>query len=87
MILGKIKIWFTILLAIVIFPLKIHAEKTDDIKCKFTQTDSSYTFYGSFKIKANPRCLLEISFNYKHIRALALDGNGIQLIDQGNIWN
>lgn len=87
MILGKIKIWFTIVLVIVIIPLKIYAEEPDDIQYKFTQTDSSYTFYGSFKINANPKCLLEISFNYKHIRALALDAKEVQLIDQGNNWN
>ena len=87
MILRKITIWFTIVLVIVIIPLKIYAEEPDDIQCKFTQTDSSYTFYGSFKINANPKCLLEISYNYNHIRALALDAKEVQLIDQGSNWN
>jgi hypothetical protein len=87
MILGKIKIWFTVVLVIVIIPLKIYAEEPDDIQHKFTQTDSSYTFNGSFKIIANPKCLLEISFNYKHIRELALDAKEVELIDQGINWN
>ncbi|MCD4735199.1 MAG: hypothetical protein K8R53_04090 [Bacteroidales bacterium] len=87
MILGKIKIWFTILLLIVIIPLKICVEEPDDVQYKFTQTDSSYTFYGSFRINANPECLLEISFNYEHIRALAPDAEEVRLIDKGNNWN
>jgi hypothetical protein len=87
MILGKINIWFTIVLLIVIIPLKIYVEEPDDIQYQFTQTDSSYIFYGSFRINAKPECLLEISFNYKHIRALAPDAEEVRLIDQGNNWN
>jgi hypothetical protein len=53
----------------------------------FTQTDSSYTFNGSFEIDADPKCLLEICFNYEHIRALAPDAEEVILIDQGVNWN
>lgn len=84
---GKIKIWFTIVLIIVLIPMNLFAQEPNDIKYKFTQTDSSYTFYGSFKINANPKCLLEISFNYKHIRVLAPDAKEVQLISQGSNWN
>ena len=87
MMIGKIKIWFTIILFTVIIPLKLLAQEPNDLKYEFTQTDSSYSFYGSFKIKANPKCILDISFNYKHIRALALDAKEVRLIDQGINWN
>jgi len=87
MIFGKIKIWFTIVLVIVLIPTKLFAQEPNDIKYKFTQTDSSYTFYGSYKINVNPKCLLEISFNYEHIRALASDAEEVQLIDLGSNWN
>ena len=87
MIPGKISIWFAIVLIIVIIPMKIYAEEPDDIQYKFEQTDSSYTFYGCFKINATPECLLEISFNHKHIQALALDAKEVLLIDQGSNWN
>ncbi len=87
MILRKITIWFIIVLVIVIIPLKMYAEEPDNIQCRFTQTDSSYTFSGSFKINTTLKCLLEISFYYKHIRALALDAKEVQLIDQGSDWN
>ena len=87
MIHGIIKIWFTIALIFVMIPMKIYGEEPDDIQCKFTQTDSSYTFYGCFKINATPKCLLEISFSYNHIRKLALDAKEVLLIDQGSNWN
>jgi len=87
MIPEKIKIWFTILLVVLLIPIKFFAQEPNDVKYKFTQTDSSSTFYGSFKINANPKCLLEISFDYEHIRALAINAKEVQLIDQGSNWN
>lgn len=79
----KISVWF----AIVLIPMKTFAEEPDDIQYIFERTDSSYTFYGCFKINATPDCLLEISFNHKHIQALALDAKEVLLIDQGSNWN
>jgi len=65
----------------------IFASGPDDIQYKFTQTDSTLSFYGSFKTNKNPGCLLEIFLNYNHIKALAPDIMEVQLIDQGNNWN
>ena len=87
MIFEKINIWSTITLIMLLISAKLFAQESNDIKYKFTQTDSNYTFYSSFKIKAPPKCLLEISFNYTHIRELALDAKKVQLISQGNNWN
>ena len=67
--------------------LTIFAEETNDIQYKFTQTDSSYTFSGSFKIKANPNCILDMFFYHEHIRALAPDAKEVLLMDQGSDWN
>jgi hypothetical protein len=87
MTLGKYKIWYLIALFVVLIPVRIFAEEANDIQFKFTRTDSGYSFYGSFKINADPKCLLEISFNYEHIRALAPDAKEVLLIDQGSNWN
>ena len=83
----KIKIWPTILLLSMLIPNNLFAQESDNVKYKFIQTDSSYTFYGSFRIKVPQKCLLEISFNYNHIKALALDAKEVRLIDQGSDWN
>lgn len=81
------KIWFTIIILAFFIPVKVVNQDSDAIKYKFTQTDSSYIFYGSFRIKTNPKCLLEISFDYEHIRALAPTAKEVLLIDQGSNWN
>jgi hypothetical protein len=71
----------------VFMPLVAVSEKENDIQYIFKQTDSSYSFYGRFKIKADPNCLLEISFNYEDIRSLAANAKEVLLIDSGNNWN
>jgi len=84
---GKNIISFALALFSALIPLMAFAEEEIDIKYIYTQTDSSYSFYSSFKINANPKCLLEISFNYEHIRSLAMDAKEVVLIDQGSNWN
>jgi len=63
------------------------AIEPDDVKYTFTQTDSTYSFSGSFTLKANPNCLLDICFKHEHIRALAPDAKEVVLIDERNNWN
>jgi hypothetical protein len=72
---------------IVIVPPVVFVNGKNDIQCKFTQTDSTLSFYGSFKTNKRPACLLEIFLNYNHIKALAPDAIEVQLIEQGNNWN
>ncbi len=82
---NKILLLFTLL--IIMVPQTAFADKKNDIQYKFTQTDSTLSFYGSFKTDKSPECLLEIFLNYNHIKALAPDAMEVQLIDQGNNWN
>jgi len=79
----KIKILFVF----VLMSLKFFAQEHNDINYNFTQSDSSYTFYGSFRVDANPECLLEVSFEYKHVKALNHEAKEVKLIDQGSNWN
>jgi len=67
--------------------LTTFAKEPVDIKYTFTQTDSTYSFSGSFKIKANPNCLLDICFQHEHISALAPDAKEVLLINEKNDWN
>ena len=87
MISGQINMDFIFMLIAAIMPWLPEAKEENDVQYYFTQSDSSYSFYGSFKIMADPGCLLEISFNFEHIRALAMDAKEVLLIDSGNDWN
>ncbi len=61
--------------------------ETNGIQYKFNQTDSSYAFWGSFKVKGNTECILNVCFDYEHIKALAPSAENVFLIDQGANWN
>jgi hypothetical protein len=71
----------------VLIPMTVLTADGNDIQCIFNQNDSSYSFFASFRINADPKCLLRISFNYEHIRAVASDAKDILLLDSGSNWN
>lgn len=81
----KIKLITALFAALI--PMTVMTANGNDIHYTFTQTDSSYSFYGSFSIAADPKCLLRISFNHMHIQALAPDAKEVLLIDSGSNWN
>ncbi|MEN8119471.1 MAG: hypothetical protein ABFS35_03955 [Bacteroidota bacterium] len=87
MILVKNKIWWIIVLVFVFIPVKKYAQESKGIQYKFTETDSTYSFLGSFKTRAEPGCLLEMCFNYEHIRALGVFAKEVLLVDEGSGWN
>lgn len=84
---GEKHIWYAKTVLAVLMPVMTLAAEENDIQYTFTQTDSSYSFYGSFKINANPECILDISFNFRHIRALAPDAEEVILVDSDSNWN
>ncbi|MCU0369784.1 MAG: hypothetical protein MUC31_00055 [Bacteroidales bacterium] len=63
------------------------AQEPEEIQFLFTQTDTSYTFDGSFKLVADPECLLAICFNPDDLIKLAPDAKGVTLTGQGDNWN
>ena len=72
---------------IILIPLTVFAEGKNDMLYKFTKTDSTLSFYGSFTLNKSPACLLEIFINFNHIKAMESDAKEVQLIDQGSNWN
>jgi hypothetical protein len=77
----------TILLILAMISSISLAGQDENIDYKFNITDSSYSFYGSFKIRADVTCLLEITFNYDHLRAMVPDAKEVILLDQGINYN
>lgn len=54
---------------------------------EFTQNDSSYSFLGAFWVKADPECLMQVIFDFKHIARYATGAQSIELVQQGENWN
>lgn len=65
----------------------LKAQYDDKIYYKFTQTDSTYTFYGYFHVKVKSDCLIDICYNKEHIEALAVDAKDVSIVKQGENWN
>jgi hypothetical protein len=83
----RYRIWFVFISVIIPVPFTVFAQEANDIQYEFAQTDSSYSFYGTFKIKAYPECLLDICFGYRHICELVPDAKEVRLMNQGINWN
>ncbi len=54
---------------------------------EFLRDDASYSFRGSFHVKADPECLIDVVFDIKHIINFTAGARSIELLDQGNSWN
>ncbi len=81
------KIWLLTILIDIVIQAPLIAYDPGDIQYKLSLTDSTLIFYGSFRTVSRPDCLLEIFFNYNHIKALASEGMEVQLVDQGTDWS
>ena len=79
-------IWFkSMFIAVLSIPLLSYGDG-NDLDYKFTQADSSYTFYGSFKVKAEPDCLINLIYNFDNISDYSSAAESIELIRAGNDW-
>ena len=80
-------IWFKSIFIAVLssIPLLSYGDE-NDLDYRFTQADSSYTFYGSFKVKADPDCLIHLIYNFDHISDYSSAAEFIELIREGNDW-
>ncbi|MBN1597217.1 MAG: hypothetical protein JW894_02900 [Bacteroidales bacterium] len=82
----RIKIFVSVFLIIIINTGVISAQGKNKIQYSLTETDTSYTFKGTFKINADPGCLINIFFSYEHLCALAPDAV-VTLTEKGDVWN
>jgi len=84
---GVNKTYFRVITSILFFVPFLLAAQENLPEHKFSETDSGYTFFGSFRSDACPECVLNISFSFKHQKALAPWAKEIRLVDQGENWN
>lgn len=53
---------------------------------EFIQEDTSYSFRGSFVIKAELNCLISIAYDFEHVIQYNSGAKSIELIQQGENW-
>ena len=57
-----------------------------ELDYEFIQNDNDYSFQGSFFVKSEPDCLINLIYNFEHISKYALGAKSIELVRQGKNW-
>jgi hypothetical protein len=83
----QFKMRIILILIGIISILQVFAQETGNVQYSFKHTDTTYSFYGRFKLIACSECLLSICFNYEHVKALAPDAKEVTLIKQDGNQN
>jgi len=68
------------------FPLLQDGSSTEEMKYDFCQSDSAYSFSGSFIIETELECLIRIVSDFRHISKYASGAKSVELIRQRNNW-
>lgn len=75
-----------IVIAIVSFSVIVYGNKKNEIEYEFIQDATSYSFRGSFLVKADLDCLIDIAYKFEHISKYASDARSVELVQQGENW-
>jgi len=75
-----------IIVALLSLPILLYASKKKEFDYEFIQEDTYYSFRGSFIVKAEPDCLINLIYNFKNISKYALGAKSIELVQQGENW-
>jgi hypothetical protein len=79
---------FYILIIVTLLSLPILSSRStkEELDYEFAQEDTCYSFRGSFYVKAEPDCLINLIYNFKNISDYSLGANSIELGRQGENW-
>jgi hypothetical protein len=67
-------------------PILLYGSQKKELDYEFIQEDTYYSFQGSFIVKAEPDCLINLVFNYKNMSKYSLGAKSIELGRQGENW-
>jgi hypothetical protein len=75
-----------IIVALLSSPILLLGSKKKECDYEFMQKDTYYSFRGSFLVKAEPDCLINLIYNYKNISKYSSGAKSIDLVRQGENW-
>jgi hypothetical protein len=77
------KIFFLALLGL---PILLYGSKKKELEYEFIQDDTCYSFRGSFIVKAEPDCVINLIYTFNNISDYSLNAKSIELVLQGENW-
>lgn len=75
-----------IIAALLSLPILLYGSKKKELDYEFIQEDNYYSFRGSFIVKAEPDCLINLIYDFKNISKYASGAKSIELVRQGENW-
>ena len=75
-----------IIVTFLILPILLYGSKKKEFDYEFIQKDTYYSFRGSFIVKAEPDCLINLIYNFKNISEYSSGAKSIELVRQGENW-
>lgn len=86
---NRLILIFLLIILLVSSPYASHIAKgkeNGEPRYDFRRNDLGYTFNGSFSIHADPRCLLDILFEYDHFIRIMAHANDFKRLEHGEDW-
>ena len=80
------KILYQIIVFLSIIPTLLSGGDKKDFEYEFIRTDSSYSFLGSFVVKVDYDCLIDVVYKFEHISKYTSGAKSIKLLKQGENW-
>lgn len=75
-----------IIAALLSLPILLYGSKKKELDYEFMRNDNYYSFRGSFIVKAEPDCLINLIYDFKNISKYASGAKSIELVRQGENW-
>ncbi len=74
------------MLALLSLPILLYGSEKNELDYEFIQDDNYYKFRGSFVVKAELDCVIDLIYDFEHISEYALGAKSIELVQQGKNW-
>ena len=72
--------------ALLSLPILLYGSEQKEFDYEFIQEDAYYSFRGSFFVKTDPDCLINLIYNFKNISKYSSGAKSVELVRQGENW-
>ena len=80
------KLYKGIIVALMSLPIIVYGIEKNELEYEFIQEGTYYSFRGSFIVKAELDCLINVIYDFNHISKYASGAKSIELVRQGENW-
>jgi len=75
-----------VIVTLLSLPIPLYENQKKEVNYEFIQQDTYYSFQGSFFVKADPDCVINLIYNFQNISQYSLGAKAIAIGRQGENW-